>query len=148
MVSGRADKGKAALPAKRALCRGNGRSRGIRGNLVGMGVDVGVLIDIPGMKRALGKMAPDIYGIADEIIVHVPLALLAEPFQVPRVVDAFDIAGGCRDRIVAGNLIRQPVDDTEEPVLALDMPLTVVLLEDRAGDCRIVHLAPRVKTGI
>jgi hypothetical protein len=93
-------------------------------------------------------MAPDIHGIADEIIVHVPLALLAEPFQVPRVVDALDIPGGCRDRIMAGDLLRQPVDDTEEPVLALDMPLAVVLLEDRAGDCGIVHQVPRVKTGI
>jgi hypothetical protein len=108
-----------------------------------MGVEVGVLIDIPGMKRAPGKIPADVHGIADEIEFHVPFALLAEPFQVPRVVDALDIAGGCRDRVIAGDMLRQPVDDPEEPVLVLDMPLAVVLLEDRAGDSRIVHQVPR-----
>jgi hypothetical protein len=55
------------------------------------------------------------------------------------VVDALDIARCGRDGMVAGDMLRQPVHDAEEPVLALDMPLLVMLFEDRAGYRGIFH---------
>jgi hypothetical protein len=95
------------------------------------------------MKRALGEISANVHRITDKIKLHIPFALLAEPFQVPRVVDAFDIAWSGRDGIAAGDMLRQVVDDAKEPVLALDMPLFVMLFEDRAGDSGIFHLVPR-----
>ena len=76
------DQGKTALPVQRAFCRGDSRSRSKGGYFVRVGIDIGIFIDIPAEKRALGKISANVHRITDEIILRVPFALLAEPFQV------------------------------------------------------------------
>jgi hypothetical protein len=85
------DKRKAALPVQRPFRRGDCRSGSMGCNVVGMGIDIRILINITADKGILDKKTAIVYIVAENVISRVPDTLLAEPGQVTGMMDPFNI---------------------------------------------------------